>query len=132
MLFMSFLHHSVTGVRGRVDRHVTVLALGVTMRILAVRRPGFRRARTPVPRSQNPASRPRTGPGSPSRSSSCTRPRVTTPNASNHSAATARDAGPAPPHRGNTATTTALLGLHLVPATVMIPTLARSLRSRTD
>jgi hypothetical protein len=32
----------------------------------------------------------------------------------------------------NTATTTALLGLHLVPATVMIPTLARSLRSRTD
>jgi hypothetical protein len=32
----------------------------------------------------------------------------------------------------NTATTTALLGLHLVAATVMIPTLARSLRSRTD
>ncbi|MER6590628.1 DUF6069 family protein [Micromonospora purpureochromogenes] len=32
----------------------------------------------------------------------------------------------------NTATTTALLGLHLVPATVMIPTLARSLRTRTD
>ncbi|MER7333606.1 MULTISPECIES: DUF6069 family protein [unclassified Micromonospora] len=32
----------------------------------------------------------------------------------------------------NTATTTALLGLHLVPATVMIPTLARSLRIRTD
>jgi len=32
----------------------------------------------------------------------------------------------------NTATVTALLGLHLVPATVMIPTLARSLRSRTD
>ncbi|MFJ1975460.1 DUF6069 family protein [Streptomyces sp. NPDC087903] len=32
----------------------------------------------------------------------------------------------------NTATTTALLGLHLVPATVMIPTLARSLRNRTD
>jgi hypothetical protein len=31
----------------------------------------------------------------------------------------------------NTATTTALLGLHLVPATVMIPTLARSLRTRT-
>ncbi len=31
-----------------------------------------------------------------------------------------------------TATTTALLGLHLVPATVMIPTLARSLRTRTD
>jgi hypothetical protein len=30
-----------------------------------------------------------------------------------------------------TATTTALLGLHLVAATVMIPTLARSLRSRT-
>ncbi|HEU5108568.1 MAG TPA: DUF6069 family protein [Micromonosporaceae bacterium] len=30
------------------------------------------------------------------------------------------------------ATTTALLGLHLVPATVMIPTLARSLRTRTD
>ena len=29
----------------------------------------------------------------------------------------------------NTATITALLGLHLVPATVMIPTLARSLRS---
>lgn len=32
----------------------------------------------------------------------------------------------------NTATTTALLGLHLVPATVMIPTLVRSLRTRTD
>ncbi|WP_329100335.1 DUF6069 family protein [Micromonospora sp. NBC_01699] len=32
----------------------------------------------------------------------------------------------------NTATTTALLGLHLVPAAVMIPTLARSLRIRTD
>ena len=32
----------------------------------------------------------------------------------------------------DTATTTALLGLHLVPATVMIPTLARSLRPRTD
>ncbi len=32
----------------------------------------------------------------------------------------------------DTATTTALLGLHLVAATVMIPTLARSLRSRTD
>jgi hypothetical protein len=32
----------------------------------------------------------------------------------------------------NTATTTALLGLHLVPAAVMIPTLARSLRARTD
>jgi hypothetical protein len=31
-----------------------------------------------------------------------------------------------------TATTTALLGLHLVAATVMIPTLARSLRTRTD
>ncbi|MEV4000744.1 DUF6069 family protein [Actinomadura sp. NPDC049753] len=31
-----------------------------------------------------------------------------------------------------TATTTTLLGLHLVPATVMIPTLARSLRTRTD
>jgi hypothetical protein len=30
------------------------------------------------------------------------------------------------------ATTTALLGLHLVAAAVMIPTLARSLRSRTD
>ena len=30
----------------------------------------------------------------------------------------------------NTATTTALLGLHLVAATVMIPTLARSLRTR--
>jgi Family of unknown function (DUF6069) len=29
-------------------------------------------------------------------------------------------------------TTTALLGLHLVAATVMIPTLARSLRTRTD
>ncbi|MCX5254500.1 DUF6069 family protein [Streptomyces canus] len=29
-------------------------------------------------------------------------------------------------------TDTALLGLHLVPATVMIPTLARSLRTRTD
>ena len=32
----------------------------------------------------------------------------------------------------DTATTTALLGLHLVAATVMIPTLARSLRTRTD
>ena len=32
----------------------------------------------------------------------------------------------------NTATTTALLGLHLVAATVMISTLARSLRARTD
>ncbi|MEH0937762.1 DUF6069 family protein [Micromonospora psammae] len=32
----------------------------------------------------------------------------------------------------NIATTTALLGLHLLPATVMIPTLARSLRTRTD
>jgi hypothetical protein len=31
----------------------------------------------------------------------------------------------------NTATTTALLGLHLVAATVMIPALARSLRTRT-
>jgi hypothetical protein len=30
-----------------------------------------------------------------------------------------------------TATTTALLGLHLVAAAVMIPTLARSLRTRT-
>jgi hypothetical protein len=30
----------------------------------------------------------------------------------------------------DTATVTALLGLHLVPATVMIPTLARSLRTR--
>lgn len=32
----------------------------------------------------------------------------------------------------NTATIAALLGLHLVPATVMITTLARSLRARTD
>ncbi|MEU9828854.1 DUF6069 family protein [Micromonospora chersina] len=32
----------------------------------------------------------------------------------------------------DTATTSALLGLHLVPAAVMIPTLARSLRTRTD
>jgi hypothetical protein len=32
----------------------------------------------------------------------------------------------------NTATTTALLGLHLVAAAVMIPTLARGLRARTD
>jgi hypothetical protein len=32
----------------------------------------------------------------------------------------------------NTATTIALLGLHLVPATVMIPTLARSLRAQGD
>src|SRR3954454_15501347 len=31
----------------------------------------------------------------------------------------------------NIATTTALLGLHLVPAAVMIPTLARSLRTTT-
>ncbi|MEH0981694.1 DUF6069 family protein [Micromonospora sp. CPCC 205556] len=32
----------------------------------------------------------------------------------------------------NTATATALLGLHLLPTAVMIPTLARSLRTRTD
>jgi hypothetical protein len=32
----------------------------------------------------------------------------------------------------DTATTIALLGLHLVAATVMIPALARSLRSPTD
>jgi hypothetical protein len=32
----------------------------------------------------------------------------------------------------NSATTSALLGLHLVAATVMIPTLARNLRIRTD
>ena len=32
----------------------------------------------------------------------------------------------------DTATTSALLGLHLVAATVMIPALARSLRTRTD
>ncbi|MBM7489337.1 hypothetical protein JOD64_000559 [Micromonospora luteifusca] len=32
----------------------------------------------------------------------------------------------------DTATVTALIGLHLVAATVMIPTLARSLRTRTD
>ena len=32
----------------------------------------------------------------------------------------------------DTATITALVGLHLVAATVMIPTLARSLRTRTD
>lgn len=32
----------------------------------------------------------------------------------------------------NTATTAALVGLHIVAATVMIPTLARSLRTRTD
>jgi len=32
----------------------------------------------------------------------------------------------------NPATITALLGLHLIAATVMIPTLARSLRTRTD
>jgi hypothetical protein len=32
----------------------------------------------------------------------------------------------------NTATTTSLFGLHLVAATVVIPTLARSLRTRTD
>ena len=32
----------------------------------------------------------------------------------------------------STATTAALIGLHLVAATVMIPTLARSLRTRTD
>jgi len=32
----------------------------------------------------------------------------------------------------NTATIATLLGLHLIPATVMIPTLARSLRTRTD
>jgi hypothetical protein len=51
MLFMAFLHHSVTGVQGGVDWHVTVVALGVTMRTLAAGRLGFRRARTPVPRS---------------------------------------------------------------------------------
>ncbi|MBW8698403.1 hypothetical protein MBT84_02320 [Streptomyces sp. MBT84] len=87
MLFMSFLHHSVSGVRG-VDWHVTVLVLGVTMHTLAVRWPAFRRAWTPVPRSRNPASRPKSGPGSPSCGSTCTRPRVTTPSASQHSAAT--------------------------------------------
>jgi hypothetical protein len=32
----------------------------------------------------------------------------------------------------NTATTTALLGLHLVPAAVMIPALARSLRTQSE
>jgi hypothetical protein len=32
----------------------------------------------------------------------------------------------------NAATTTALLALHLVPAAVMIPTLARSLRTQAD
>lgn len=32
----------------------------------------------------------------------------------------------------NTATTTALIGLHLVAATVMIATVTRSLRTRTD
>jgi hypothetical protein len=32
----------------------------------------------------------------------------------------------------NTATTTALLGLHLLAATVMIPTVAWSLHTRTD
>lgn len=32
----------------------------------------------------------------------------------------------------STATVTALIGLHLVPATVMIPALARSLRSQSD
>jgi hypothetical protein len=32
----------------------------------------------------------------------------------------------------NTGTTTALLGLHLIAATVMIPTLARGLRARID
>lgn len=32
----------------------------------------------------------------------------------------------------DTATTSALIGLHLVPAAVMIPALARSLRTRTD
>ncbi|MEU9508543.1 DUF6069 family protein [Micromonospora sp. NPDC048170] len=32
----------------------------------------------------------------------------------------------------NTATTIALIGLHLIPATVMIPTLTRSLPTRTD
>jgi Family of unknown function (DUF6069) len=34
--------------------------------------------------------------------------------------------------KADTATTTALMGLHLVAATAMIPTLARSLRIRTD
>ncbi len=32
----------------------------------------------------------------------------------------------------NAATTTALIALHLVAAAVMVPTLARSLRTRTD
>ncbi|WUH43412.1 DUF6069 family protein [Streptomyces sp. NBC_00444] len=36
------------------------------------------------------------------------------------------------PSGANSAATTALLGLHLAPATVMIPTLARSLRTRAD
>ena len=38
---------------------------------------------------------------------------------------------PPPLSGANTATTTALIGLHLVAATVMIATLARSLRTRT-
>jgi len=40
--------------------------------------------------------------------------------------------GPALLSGANTVTITALIGLHLVAATVMIPTLARSLRTRTD
>src|SRR5262245_64005 len=94
MLFM-FVPPSFGNWRaGCVDWQVTALALGVTMRTVAVERPGFRSARTPAPRSQNPESRPRIGPGSPSRSSSCTRPLVTTPNASHHSAASTATRSP--------------------------------------
>jgi hypothetical protein len=76
-LFPSFHHHSVTGVRRRAD---CMCSHGHARDDAHPRRgmTGVRSARTPVPRSQNPAPRPRTGPGSPSRSSNCTRPWVTT------------------------------------------------------
>lgn len=65
---MSFLLQSFRGVRGVAM--LTSAGRGV------------------VPWSQNRASSPRTGPPEPSCSSGCTSPRVTTPNASRHSAGT--------------------------------------------
>jgi hypothetical protein len=74
MLFMSFLHHSVSGVRGGVDWHVTVVSLGVTMRTRVVGRPGSAgRGR----RCRGARTRRRVrGPALARRSSSCTRNRA--------------------------------------------------------
>ncbi|MET8358999.1 DUF6069 family protein [Micromonospora sp. NPDC005171] len=47
-------------------------------------------------------------------------------------ALTALSLVPAPVSGANAATVTALLGLHLIAAAVMIPVLVRSLRTRTD